>query len=365
MKRSRTEKTYDEKLFFGYLFMLLVGLVMVYSTSSMIAESRHGSHLYFFGRQLVWAFLSLIAIYVIMKLDLKKLTVYSPPLIFVTLLMLIAVFFMPARNGAHRWIVLGPVSVQPSEIFKFLTICYLAFSLANPKRNMTDLKQVLLPYLPIIGVGLGLILLEPDLGSTIVILITTVGIFYLAGARVKHLALAILPQIGLAAIVVFGLGYKKARMMSYIDAVWDPLQGSYHLKQAVLTLGSGGVFGTGLGEGRQKLFFLPYPHTDFIFAGIGEELGLIGLLIILGGFFFILRRGLAIASAQPDRFGFLLATGMTWSLFINVAVNLGVVTGLLPVTGLALPFLSYGGSSLLMSSAAVGVLLNLSRRCVR
>ena len=365
MKRSRTKKTYDEKLFFGYLFMLLVGLVMVYSTSSMIAESRHGTHLHFFSRQLVWALLSLAVIYIIMKLDLKKLTVYTPLLIFLTFLMLVAVFFTPARNGAHRWIFLGPVSIQPSEFFKFLIICYLAFSLSNPKRNVTDLKQVLFPYLPIIGLGLVLILLEPDLGSTIVIFLTTVGIFFVAGARIKHLALAILPQTALAAIVVFGLGYKKARIESYIEAVRDPLQGSYHLKQAVLTLGSGGIFGTGLGEGRQKLFFLPYPHTDFIFAGIGEELGLLGLLIILGGFFFIMRRGLAIASAQPDRFGFLLATGMTWSLFINVAVNLGVVTGLLPVTGLALPFLSYGGSSLLMSSAAIGVLLNLSRRCVR
>ena len=365
MKRSRTKKTYDEKLFFGYLFMLLVGLVMVYSTSSMIAESRNGSHLYFFSHQLVWALMSLATIYVITKLDLKKLTVYSTPLIFVTLILLVVVFFMPARNGAHRWIVLGPVSVQPSEIFKFLIICFLAFSLSNPKRNVTDLKQVLFPYLPIIGLGLGMILLEPDLGSTIVIFITTVGIFYVAGARIKHLALAILPQIALASVVVFGLGYKQARILSYLEAVRDPLQGSYHLKQAVLTLGSGSIFGTGLGEGRQKLFFLPYPHTDFIFAGIGEELGLLGLLIILGGFFFILRRGLKIASAQPDRFGFLLATGMTWSLFVNIAVNLGVVTGLLPVTGLALPFLSYGGSSLLMSSAAIGVLLNLSGRCVR
>jgi cell division protein FtsW len=152
--------------------------------------------------------------------------------------------------------------------------------------------------------------------------------------------------------------------MDFIAAMSDPLLGSYQAKQAALTLGAGGLMGTGLGEGRQKLFFLPYPHTDFIFAATGEEVGLFGLLIIMGLLFYVLRRGLKIAGAQPDRFGYLLASGMTLSLFINVAINIGVVTSLLPVTGLPLPFISYGGSSLLMSSAAIGVLLNLSQRRV-
>ncbi|MDD3732826.1 MAG: putative lipid II flippase FtsW [candidate division Zixibacteria bacterium] len=365
MKTFRTKEQFDEKLFFCYLFILLVGLVMVYSTSSIIAESRNGSHLYYFSHQFLWALMSLAVIYVILRVDLKKLTIYSAPALLLTLVLLVVVFFMPIRNGAHRWLVLGPVTVQPSEIFKFLMICYLAFSLSNPKRNITNLKQLLIPYLPLLGLGLGLILLEPDLGSTIVIFLTTLGIFFLAGARMKHLMLALVPQITLALTVVFVLGYKKARIINYLQSVEDPLQGSYQLKQAVLTLGSGGLLGTGLGDGRQKLFFLPYPHTDFIFAGIGEEIGFIGLLVLLSGFFFIMHRGFKIAAAQPDRFGFLLASGMTWSLFVNIAINLGVVTGLLPVTGLPLPFLSYGGSSLLMSSAAVGVLLNLSGRAVK
>jgi len=365
MKHSRTKKRIDEKLFLGYVLMLLAGLVMIYSTSSILAESRFGSQLYFLSHQLVWALISLVAIYFILKIDLKKFAIYSAPAILLILVLLAMVFFMPARNGAQRWLFLGPVSFQPSEIFKFLIVFYLAFSLSNPKRDITNLKQVLYPYVPLIGLGLVLILLEPDLGSTIVILITTLGIFFVAGARIKHLLMATLPQAALGLLVVFAFGYKKARILDYLSAVKDPLQGSYHLKQAVLTLGSGGVMGTGLGEGRQKLFFLPYPHTDFIFAGIGEEIGLLGLLVILGGLFYILRRGLKIAAGQPDKFGFLLAVGMTWSLFVNMAVNLGVVTGLLPVTGLALPFLSYGGSSLLMCSAAIGVLLNLSGRVAR
>jgi len=152
--------------------------------------------------------------------------------------------------------------------------------------------------------------------------------------------------------------------MNYLASVADPLQGGYQAKQAALTLGAGGLLGTGLGEGRQKLFFLPYPHTDFIFAATGEEIGMFGLLIILGLLFYILKRGLKVAWGQPDKFGYLLASGMVLSLFINIAINIGVVTSLLPVTGLPLPFFSYGGSSLLMSSAAIGIILNLSRRVV-
>jgi cell division protein FtsW len=260
---------------------------------------------------------------------------------------------------------MGPFTGQPSEIFRFVLVFFLAFIFANPRRDPTDLRHLFWPALPPIGLGLLLILLEPDLGSTIVISITLIGILYLAGARLRHLFGAALPLAATATLVVFGLGYKKDRVMDYLAALADPLQGSYQAKQAALTLGAGGWFGVGLGEGHQKLFFLPYPHTDFIFAATGEEIGLVGLMVILGLFFYLLKRGMKIAYAQPDKFGYLLAGGMTLSLFVNVAINIAVVTSLLPVTGLPLPFISYGGSSLLMSSAAVGVLLNLSRRMVQ
>jgi cell division protein FtsW len=362
MRLSRTANGIDERLLYGYLLTLVVGLVMVYSTSSILAESRFGSHLYFFRLQLLWAMISLAAMYVVMKVDLKRLAVYSAPGLLFTLLLLSLVFLMPARNGSHRWLFLGPVTVQPSEMFKFLMIVYLAFSLSNAKRDITKLKKLLFPYLPIIGLGLVMILAEPDLGSTVVIFTTAVGVFFLAGARMKHLLAAALPLIGSALFVVFVVGYKKARVVDWMTSLIDPLQGGYQLKQAALTLGSGGILGTGLGEGRQKLFFLPYPHTDFIFAATGEEVGLFGLMIVLGLLFFMLYRGLRIARLQPDRFGFLLAAGMTWSLFVSISINIGVVTGLLPVTGLPLPFISYGGSSLLVSSASIAVLLNLSRR---
>lgn len=349
----------------AYMMALVAGLVMIYSTSSMLAESRFGSHFYFLWHQMLWAVLSLAAIIVIGKIDLARVSVYSALAFLVTLVLLGLVFLMPERNGAHRWLELGPLTVQPSELFKFVIIFFLAFSLSNRKRNVTDARQLLRRYVPLIGAGLALILLEPDLGTTIVVFLTAFGMFFLAGARIKHLLISVVPLMGMASFVVFVLGYKKARVLDYVASVFDPLQASYQAKQAALTLGAGGVFGAGLGEGRQKLFFLPYPHTDFAFAAMGEEIGLIGLLMVLSCLFYVLWRGLKIASAQPDKFGYLLASGMALSLFVNMAVHIGVVTCLMPVTGLALPFFSYGGSSLLVSSAAVGVLLNLSKRTTR
>lgn len=364
MKRLRKNKigNIDEPLLLVFGLLMLFGIVMVYSTSSIYAETRHGSHLFFFKNQIIWVMLSIVTMFIILKLDLKRYAVYSAPLLLIVVMMLALVFLMPSRNGAHRWLMLGLINIQPSEIFKFVMIFFLAFSLSNPKRNISELKQLLFPYIPIIGVGLLLILLEPDLGTTIVIFLSALGIFFLGGARMKHLLLGFVPLIATASIVVFGLGYKKTRILDYLDSITDPLLGSYQVQQAALTLGSGGIFGVGLGDGRQKQFFLPYPHTDFVFASIGEEIGLIGLIFILVLFFFMIFRGLKIASEQPDRFGYLLASGMSLSLFLNIAINLGVATALLPVTGLPLPFLSYGGSSLLISTSAVAVLLNLSRR---
>jgi len=365
MKRLSVKKTIDERLLIAYLITVTVGLVIIYSASSMIAESRFGSHFFFIRQQLLWTLLSLFGIWIICKLDLERLSVYSVPAIFGSILLLAVVFIMPARNEAHRWIFLGPFTLQPSELFKFVMIVFLAFSLANPKRDLNKLKQLIFPYAPLIGAGLALIVLEPDLGMTIVIAITALTILFLAGAPMKYILAGAAPMVAAASFLVFVIGYKKARIIDYMSSVADPLSGSYQVKQAALTLGSGGIFGAGLGDGRQKLFFLPYPHTDFIFASAGEEIGLVGLTLLLFLFFYILWRGLKIAASQPNRFGFLLASGMVITLFCSIAINIGVVTAMLPVTGLPLPFISYGGSSLLINSAAVGVLLNLSRKAPR
>ncbi|SYZ72775.1 conserved membrane hypothetical protein [Candidatus Zixiibacteriota bacterium] len=352
----------DKKLLYSTMGLLIIGMVMVYSASSIMADARFGSHLYFLQRQLIWLVVAAAAAWVVIKADLKKLSVYSVPMLFLTFLLLAAVFVMPARNGAHRWLFLGPGTIQPSEVFRMVAIYYLAFSLSQKKRNIEDWRQVVLPYAPLLGAGLILIILEPSLGSAMTITATVLIIFFLAGVRLYHLGVLIVPLATMASFMVFVLGYKKARVIDYLSAIENPLSGSYQVKQAVLTLGAGGIFGTGLGNGRQKLFFLPYPHTDFIFASIGEELGLVGLAAILLLFYIILWRGVKIAMYQPDRFGYLLAMGITVSLLVSVALNIGVVTSLLPTTGIPLPFLSYGGSALLISVLSVAILLNLSRR---
>ncbi|MEW5993180.1 MAG: putative lipid II flippase FtsW [Candidatus Zixiibacteriota bacterium] len=362
IRQFAANRRIDQKLLVAYLAALVGGLVMVYSMSSILAEARLGSHLHFFRNQFIWALLSLAAIYAICRLNLTQITRYSPLAFLGTLVLLALVFLFDPRNGSHRWIQFGPFTFQPSELFKLVMVAFWAYSFSNQKRDVTDPKELFGRYVPVVGVGLLLILLEPDFGTTVVVFLTALGMLFLAGAKLRHLALAVMPLIGTAAVMVFGLGYKKPRVIDFLASLPDPLQGSYQSKQAALALGAGGLFGVGFGDGRQKLFFLPYPHTDFIFAAMGEEIGLIGLLIVLACLFYILWRGLRIAYGQPDRFGYLLAAGLVLSLFVNVAINLGVVTSLLPVTGLALPFFSYGGSSLLISSASVGVLLNLSRR---
>ncbi len=362
MRRSAAKSHIDDSLLVCYLLTLVAGVIMVYSASSIMAESRFGSHWLFFRKQFMWAAISVFAVWIIGKVDLKRLAVYSAPGLLFSVLLLCLVFLMESRNGSQRWLFLGPLTMQPSELFKFLMIFYLAFSLSNPKRNLADLRQLLFPYVPIVGLGLALIVAEPDLGTAIVVFVTAVGLFFLAGARLKHLVYSAAPMVLGGSFMVFVLGYKRDRIFSYLATLADPLQGGYQVQQAALTLGAGGLFGVGFGDGRQKLFFLPYPHTDFILATMGEEIGFIGLLVVLGLLAFLVYRGCRIAVAQPDKFGFLLAAGMTWSLFVNIAINVGVVTALLPVTGLALPFFSSGGSSLLISSMAIGVLLNLSRR---
>ncbi|UCD93759.1 MAG: putative lipid II flippase FtsW [Candidatus Zixiibacteriota bacterium] len=352
----------DRKLLYSTIGLVAIGMVMIYSASSVMAESRFGSHTFFLKRQLLWLALAAFFGLFVTKVDLKKYSVYSVPLIFVIVAMLVLVFFMPARNGSHRWLFIGPMTVQPSELFKLVVIIYLAFSLSRANRDIEDLKQFLLPYAPLIGTALVLIILEPGLGSALTIGLTVMIIFFLAGVRLFHLTALLFPLAGVVSFMIFVLGYKKARVVDYLSSVENPVSGSYQVKQAVLALGAGGVFGSGLGNGRQKLFFLPYPHTDFVFASIGEELGLVGLLGIMLLYFVIIYRGIKIALYQPDQLGYLLAIGVTASIFVAVLINIGVVTSLLPTTGIPLPFVSYGGSALLVSVTSVAILLNLSRR---
>jgi len=365
LKRSDTKM--DFVLFMIVSALILIGSVMVYSSSSAIADAsaKFSSHAFFLKRQLIWLVLAYVTMLVISRLDIDRLRPFIVPALMVTIVLLIAVYFTPRIRDTHRWLYIGFMTLQPSELFKYALVFYLAHSLSHKGRSLDTLHQYAWPYGPIVIAGALLIVFEPDLGSVLVLGATVITLLYLAGARLTHLAVSLGGSALTVYLLVFVAGYKKARVDSFIASVFDPMQAAHQVKQSILSMACGGFFGVGLGDGVFKQFFLPEPHTDFIFASIGEELGFLGLMVTLGLLFGVIWRGVAIAIGQKDRFHFLLASGITICLAVNMMINIAVVLGLIPTTGLTLPFLSYGGSSLVVSAAAVGVLLNLSRRTAR
>lgn len=360
---KRKDRKIDFLLFLIVSGLILIGTVMVYSSSSAIADEseKFSSHAFFLKRQIVWLGLAYLAMFVAARLNVDRLRTLVGPAMIAALFLLLVVFVTSPVRGTHRWLSLGPVTLQPSELFKYVLVLYLAHSLSLKGRSLDTTQPYRWPYGPVVGLGLLLILLEPDLGSVLVLGATAIAILYLAGARLTHMILAIGGSSLAIYLVVFVIGYKRGRVDDFLASLADPMLAPHQVKQAILSLASGGFIGVGLGNGIFKQFFLPEPHTDFIFASMGEEVGLAGLTVTLGLLFALIWRGIRIATAQTDRFRFLLAAGLTVCLAINIIINIAVVLGMIPTTGLTLPFLSYGGSSLVMSAAAVGVLLNLSR----
>jgi cell division protein FtsW len=352
----------DYWLLFPILALVLIGVVMVYSSSGFMAQAKYNDQLYFFKKQLMWLLMALPFFILATRLNYQIYRKLALPALLVGFLLLGVVLFLPATKGVHRWIRLGPIGLQATEVFKYALILFLAHSLSKKMNKIRQFKHLLVPYLVILVFLLGLILWEPDLGSAMLISSIFLLMLFIAKARLVHLATLLLPGLAGFLILVFGLGYEKDRIMDYVTGLQDPLQGSYQLRQAAISLGNGGWNGIGLGEGRQKFLFLPEPHTDFIFASIGEEGGFVWLSAILSLFLIIGWRGLKTALSAPDYFGFLLATGISLSILSSALLNVGVVTGALPTTGIPLPFLSYGGSSLVLSLIFAGILLNISKQ---
>jgi cell division protein FtsW len=352
----------DYLLFLTTLGLVAIGVVMIYSASAILSLDRFGSTTFFVKKQAVWGVIALFVILVLTRVDYHKLEKVSPLLLLVSFLLLVAVLFVPATRGASRWIKLGPVTFQPSELFRYSLIFFMAYSLSRRREKIRELKFILLPYFLILIIALVLIIKQPHLGAVLLTSTVFFAMLFVSGARIRNLALIILPVVLSVFILVFFLGYKKPRVNDYLSSLEDPLKGSYQMKQSVLALGSGEMVGVGLGEGKAKLFFLPEPHTDFIFATTGEELGFMGSAAILILFFVLAARGMSIARRASDDFGYLLAFGITFSIFAGFLINAGVVVGLLPTTGLPMPFLSYGGSSLIFTGLGIGILLNVSRQ---
>ena len=345
------------------LALSLGGLVMVFSASGVMAENKFTNATYYLQRQIVWMLLGFGVLLVGSFIDYRQWKQWIPLVVggcIVGLLLVLAVG--PQINGARRWLALGFFSIQPTEMAKLAVVLYLAAFLSNPQRRVTDWQRGFLPPVAMVGIICGLIVVEPDLGSTVVISLVFVSMMYLAGARVRHLAYLGGPMILGVGALIWMSPERWERMTTFMNPFADRQGAGYQLVQSILALENGGLFGVGLGQGKQKLMFLPEGHTDFVLALVGEELGLIGTCGLLALFAILVCKGFRVAALAPDLFGRYLALGITMLLGIQALINAGVVSGLLPTKGLTLPLVSYGGSSLLVTMLALGILLSVARQ---
>jgi len=347
--------------------LALFGALMVYSASAMIAlnETDGASQFTYFYKQLGFTIFGLFVMFVISKIDYRlyqnKTFVYG--ILAVTIVLLIGVFGFGAVNGAKRWIRLPGITFQPSELAKIALPVFLAYFLTKNEKTVGDLKETVTPCLAVLIILGGLILAEPDLGTTIVLSAVFVSIYFAAGAKLLHLAAVGAAMLfgGICALVF--APWRVARLAAFLDpcAVENRAGAGYQVCQSLYAIGSGGILGEGFAKGQQKLFYLPYPHSDFIFSVVGEELGLFGTLAIVIAFGFLLWRGTRAALLAPDRFGMLLGIGIITGIIVQALFNISVVISILPAKGIPLPFISYGGSSIVVTLFAVGILLNISQ----
>jgi len=356
--------TPDLPLFAVVVALVCVGVVMVYSASAIVAADRFHDPFFFLKKQLFWAVLGLGCLWGGMLFDYRRLERLMMPLLILSFVLLVLVLVPPfgqSINNTRRWFHLGPVSFQPVELAKFALVLYLASFLTKRQEVIGRFVEGLLPLLLVAGGLATLTLLQPDLGNSLALIILTLALAYLAGARVQHMATIAACALPVVIALVALKPYRWRRMVAFMNP-WDDPQGSgFQIIQSFLALGSGGWLGVGLGDSKQKLFYLPEPYTDFIFAIIGEELGLLGTTAIVALFALLIWRGLRAGLRAPDAFGVYLGLGLTIMLATQTIVNLGVVTGALPTKGLPLPFISFGGSALLMTMFSAGVLLNISQ----
>lgn len=345
------------------LALVIFGIFMVYSASAYLAARRYHNSFYFAQKQLGFAFFGFMVMICFRFVPYQRFQKWVYWLLGASLLTLILVLIPgigSRMGGASRWFRFGGVSLQPAEFSKLILVIFLAYSMARHRDEMKDLRKGFLFHVGVVGVFILLVLMEPDLGMAITMVLITGIMLFVGGVRIKHLVVSIVPMIPLAYFLVWRVPYRRLRVLSYLDPWKDPLGSGFHLKHSFLAFGSGGFWGKGLGGSQQKLFYLPEPHTDFIFSIVGEEFGFIGVFIIASLYLFLIFKCLRLALRVKDLFGVYLVVGITVMIGFQALINILVVMGLLPTKGLTLPFISYGGSSLLLNMICVGILLNLT-----
>jgi cell division protein FtsW len=353
----------DKVMLAVVLGLTLFGLVMVYSASAMLAQKNFGTQFYFLLRQGGWAFVGLIAMTIAMRIDYRhyKKSNIVLPLLYFTVVLLLVVLVLPKVNNTHRWIRFGGLSLQPSEIAKLAMVAFLAFFLEKHSHEVKVFKRVFLPTACFSMAVIGLIALEPDFGTALILFIVFVGMLFHANVPIKHLATLAIPVVPPVLVMLLFVPWRLQRLIDFLDPWKNQQTSSYQVVQSLIAIGSGGFNGLGFAEGKQKLFYLPSPHTDFIFAVIGEELGLIGSITLVFLFGLLAWRGFKAARSAPDTFGQLVALGLTVLIIAQAFFNISVALSLVPAKGIPLPFISAGGSSLAISLFASGVLLNISK----
>jgi cell division protein FtsW len=354
----------DRWLFTVTMLLVFVGLVMVFSASAVMARERFGSPYAFLSKQLIWAVAGLLAMVITMRVDYRRYK--HPALVFsfmgMTTLLLISVFFLDRSHNTHRWIHAGGFSFQPSELAKPVLILFLAYFLESRAKSMDDVRNTLVPAAAPILVFLGLIVLQPDLGTAIACAGIACCVLYVAGMRMRYFGYAFAASLLPLYFLIFHVSFRRDRILAFLNPYADRQKAGFHIIQSLIAVGTGGLTGVGLMEGKQKLFYLPEPHTDFIFAVTAEELGLLGAMFVVALFAIFLWRGMRVSWRTEDAFGRYLAVGITSMVVLQAFINMSVVLGMMPTKGIPLPLVSYGGSSLFVTLACVGVLLNITKQ---
>lgn len=354
---------YDVQLLFPVLFLVGIGVVMVYSASSALAVKKFGSDYFFLKKQALFAFAGVIILVISRHFPYRYYRPLAYPLLGLSLALLVIIQFTDlglSAGGSTRWMRLGSFSFQPSEFARLALVIYLAYSLEKKADRIKNFSIGFIPHVLVLGVFMVLIFLQPDFGSVFIFGALAWFLLFIGGVRLSQLLAALLVILPAAYLFLINAEYRAKRILGFLNPWEYSTDEGYQIVHSLMAFGTGGFWGSGIGKGYQKLFYLPEPHTDFIFSVIGEELGLLGVLIIIALYTWIIIRGITIARNAPDLFATYLAAGLTIALGLQIVVNMGVTLGLLPTKGLTLPLLSYGGTSLLLNMASIGILMNIS-----